>query len=36
MENVYFSMKAKVLDEYWFEGDEGNHFTNLLFLLLVV
>ena len=36
MENVYFSTKGKILDEYWFEEDERNHFTNLLFLLLLV
>ena len=35
MENVYFSTKGKILDEYWFEGDERNHFTNLLFFGLV-
>ena len=30
MENVYFSTKAKILDEYWFEGDEGNIFHTLV------
>lgn len=30
MGNVNCSTKAKTLDEYWFEEDEGYHSTKLL------